>query len=160
VITQFEADSLSGRHVCAQLDKDVLIVDDDAAIRKLMLVALERLGLRCETAHDGIDALDQMKRTRYAVILLDLMMPRLDGKGVVARMRDSGTAAGERPVVIILTAFPEADYPPLDGTVVHAVIRKPFDLIELAGLLHACVTVRRTVQPEPPPPPRAYLPAK
>jgi len=146
--------------VPTDLEKDVLVVDDDAAIRKLMLVALERLGLRCGSARDGVDALDAMERTRYAVVLLDLMMPRLDGKGVVEQLRQRGAAPCDRPVVIILTAFPEAEDPPLDGNIVHAVIRKPFDLHELANLLHACVTVRRGVQPIPVAVVRPALPAK
>jgi CheY-like chemotaxis protein len=125
-----------------QVAKDVLIVDDDDAIRTLMRVALERFGLNCGTAVDGINALDQLKLARYAVILLDLMMPRLDGLGVIGHLRDE---PGERPIVIIMTAFPERDQPPLDGTLVQAVVRKPFDVHELAGLVHTCVIGRRSV---------------
>ena len=123
-----------------QPERDVLIVDDDEAIRTMMKVALERLGLRCGIAADGLDALDQMKVTKYAVILLDLMMPRLDGLGVISHL---GAEQGERPIVIIMTAFPERDHPALDGTLIQAVVRKPFDLHELAGILHGCVIGRR-----------------
>jgi CheY-like chemotaxis protein len=128
----------------AKPEKDVLIVDDDDAIRGMMKAALERCGLSCGAAVDGLDALNQIKVARYAVILLDLMMPRLDGRGVIGHLR---TEPGERPIVIVMTAFPERDHPALDGTLVQAVVRKPFDLHNLANLLHDCVISRRSGVP-------------
>ena len=126
-------------------EHDVLVVDDDASIRNLIRVALQRSGLRCNTAADGLDAMERLRESRYTVLLLDQMMPRLDGIGVITRMRED-VAASDRPIVVVMTAFSDREQPALDGTVVHTVIRKPFDLTELAGVLHSCVTARKVLR--------------
>src|SRR5689334_25342022 len=128
--------------MATQSRQDVLVVDDDAAIRNLIRVALQRSGLRCGTAADGIDAMDRMREAHYTVILLDLMMPRLDGIGVIKRLREV-IDENDRPIVVVMTAFSEVEHAGLDGTIVHTIIKKPFDLTELAGVLQSCVTERK-----------------
>ena len=56
-------------------EKDVLIVEDDAAIRRLLSHALSRQGLVCDEAPDGIPGLAKLEAANYAVVLLDFMMP-------------------------------------------------------------------------------------
>lgn len=123
---------------------DVLVVDDDAAIRNLVRLALQRSGLKCGTAADGLDAIERLRETRYTVILLDLMMPRLDGIGVINRLREV-IDENDRPIVVVMTAFSEVEHAGLDGTIVHTIIKKPFDLTELAGVLQSCVTERKAI---------------
>jgi two-component system, chemotaxis family, chemotaxis protein CheY len=123
---------------------DVLVVDDDAAIRNLVRLALQRSGLKCGTAADGLDAIERLRETRYTVILLDLMMPRLDGIGVINQLRET-VDENDRPIVVVMTAFSDLEHASLDGTIVHTVIRKPFDLTELAGVLQSCVTERKAI---------------
>ena len=64
------------------LTKDVLIVDDDEDVRTVVCTALTHGGLTCDTAADGVYALECLETSRYRVVLLDLVMPRLDGTGV------------------------------------------------------------------------------
>src|SRR3982751_2839146 len=87
--------------------KDVLIVDDDESIRNLLRRTLERAGLSCGVATDGIDATERIEHDDYALVLLDLMMPRLDGVGFVTSLRASQNRGGSRPVVLIMTAAPD-----------------------------------------------------
>ena len=124
--------------------KDVLVVDDDEGIRGLVTVALRRLGLTCETAVDGVDGLDRIGQTSYVVVLVDLMMPRLDGAGFVTALREQETAT-HRPVVVMMTAFTVRDLPDL-GSKVQVVLQKPFDVFALAELVRDCVDSRHACE--------------
>ena len=133
--------------------RDVLIVDDDDAIRNLLRAAVLRVGLTCDTAVDGIDALEHLRAMRYQVVLTDLMMPRLDGVGFVQALAALDQTLNGRPVVLIMTAFPEGSRLSDVADLVHVVIRKPFEVLELAELVRGCVKKRpqeegpaRTVQ--------------
>jgi DNA-binding response OmpR family regulator len=123
------------------LAKDVLIVDDDAGIRNLVAVALSRAGLTCDTAVDGLHAVEQMSERIYTVLLLDMSMPRLDGAGVLREIREFRTD-GDRPIVLVMTAAVERE--PLEpvAEMVQAVITKPFDIHELRELVQGCVALR------------------
>jgi len=122
---------------------DVLIVDDDASIRSLLCVAISRLGLNCNTAVDGEDALEKMTTTDYAVILLDLMMPRIDGREFVARLNELERATSHRPVIVMMTAFPASHRLPVPDERVHLVVQKPFDVIALSELVYDSVKASR-----------------
>lgn len=123
--------------------KDVLIVDDDAGILQVISLALRNDGLSFDTASDGVDALAYLQSTDYCVVLLDLRMPRLDGVGVLTKVREWQAFQVAGPVVLVMTAFSDRDGLPLLAEVVQAVVRKPFDLPELAGIVQGCVTARR-----------------
>ena len=123
--------------------KDVLIIDDEEAIRDMLAAALTRLGVTCDTAADGAEALDRVGVVRYAVVLVDLMMPRVDGGAFAAALRERERSSSERPVVLMMTAFPARERVTEVGAHVQAVIQKPFDIVELAELVHDCVAVRR-----------------
>jgi CheY-like chemotaxis protein len=124
--------------------KDVLIVDDDESIRNLLRRTLERAGLSCAVATDGVDATARIEHDDYALVLLDLMMPRLDGVGFVKSLRESQNRGRCRPLVLMMTAAPEHQDLAVTGDVVQAVLTKPFDIHDVAGLCHDCVQVRRS----------------
>src|SRR5262245_59046120 len=66
----------------------ILVVDDDRDIREVLALLLESEGHDVEVAADGADALEKLRRGLCpAVVLLDMMMPRLDGEGLVRAMR-------------------------------------------------------------------------
>lgn len=110
----------------------VLIADDDPAVRPLVVVICRRLGFICDDASDGEVAMERIRSTEYDVVLLDLMMPKLNGYQVIEALRE----LPRRPAVIVLTAQGSKQTPDIvEGGVVHAVIQKPFDLDELAKLL-------------------------
>ena len=66
----------------------VLVVDDDAAVRDTLKRALERSGYEVETAADGEEGLDRVVELRPSLVLLDLMMPKVDGFEVLERLRE------------------------------------------------------------------------
>jgi len=121
------------------VQKRVLVVDDDADIRAMLGVALQGRALTVDEARDGHEALALMKDHQYAVIVLDLLMPGLDGAGVLAGM-DSTDAPP--PVVLVITAADRREIARLDPRRIHGVVRKPFDPEELAEVVAACAELR------------------
>lgn len=132
-----------------RLAKDVLVVDDDDELRTLICTVLQNAGLSCDTTDHGRGALEHMRRTDYAVVLLDLVMPQLDGVQVLHEFDAWGRAQHRKPVVLIMTGMPERDWPPVPGEVAQAILRKPLDLAEMAALVVGCVQARQAIAPLP-----------
>ena len=86
----------------------VLVVDDTAANRYLYGTLLERNGYQTSFASDGYEAIEAVAQEKPSLILLDYMMPRLDGLGVLRRLRDDEETR-ELPIVV-LTASAEPDH--------------------------------------------------
>ena len=117
----------------------VLVAEDDRAVRDSIERALTFEGYDVGTASDGVDALDLVKATEPDAIVLDVMMPRLDGLGVCRELR----ARGDRTPILILTAkHSVADrVSGLDAGADDYLV-KPFALEELLARLRALL--RRT----------------
>src|SRR6478609_1044892 len=81
-------------------ERPILVVDDDAKIVRLVRTYLERDGFAVVTAADGPAALDAIERYRPALVVLDLMLPGLDGRAVVRAVRGDDEAAAT-PILII-----------------------------------------------------------
>lgn len=123
--------------------QDVLVIEDDASIRNLLLHSLQRLGIRCEAAADGLEGAHRIHEAEYTVVLLDVMMPRVDGFGFLVYLREWEKSSGKRPLVLLMTAEPP-DRQKLDevADVVQAVVAKPFDLGTISVLCQDCVAAR------------------
>ena len=117
-------------------EKRVLVVDDDDAIRALLFTVLRRRGFPVDTARHGEDAMQRCARCNYAVILLDLMMPKMSGYEVLDALEKE--AVDTRPLVIVLTAGHEPRN--LNPELVAGTVRKPFDIEMLIDTLSACMT--------------------
>ena len=113
-------------------DKRVLIVDDDPSIRQIVRVLLERDGVRADIAEDGERAVRMLAGGGYSVVLLDLLMPRMDGHAVIAYMREHQI---ETPVIVI-SAVGEAATD-LDPKLVRVVLQKPFEARDLRKVVAA-----------------------
>lgn len=112
----------------------VLVVDDEPAIRALVAKIVERAGLTVDTAQHGADAIARMEAADYAVLVVDMMMPVVDGFGVVEYV---ASMRRRRPAVIVISAGDSSLLRQLDGSVVHSILRKPFDIDVLADLIVA-----------------------
>jgi len=112
----------------------VLVVDDEPAIRALVAKIVDRAGLPADTAANGAEAIEKMEATDYHVVVVDLMMPVVDGFGVIDYVRK---IQGPRPAVIVASATDSAVLRQLDGKIVHSIIRKPFEIDVLGDLIVA-----------------------
>lgn len=129
-------------------EKRILVVDDDDAIRALLMTILRRRGLAVDVARNGAEALERLDRCRYAVMLLDLMMPVVNGWEVLDKM---AKREDSRPVIIVLTAGTEPRDLPSD--LVAGTVRKPFDVELLVDTVFACIAAltARAQLPDCPP---------
>jgi CheY-like chemotaxis protein len=122
--------------------RQLLIVDDDPSIRKLLRLVAERKGFSVDVAADGVEALERLHETRYELAIIDLMMPRVNGYDLVSDLR----GRPDRPAVVIATASMDSLLGQLDAEVVHSIIRKPFDIEMVGGLMAAILGVDDTRQ--------------
>ncbi|GGP16464.1 response regulator transcription factor [Nonomuraea glycinis] len=112
----------------------LLVVDDEPALREALQSSLEFEGYQVVTANDGQAALEELARTPYDAVLLDVMMPRLDGLTACRRLR----AAGDHVPVLMLTAR-DAVGDRVSGLDAGAddYLVKPFELDELLARVRA-----------------------
>jgi two-component system response regulator MprA len=117
----------------------VLVIDDDRAVRDALRRALTLAGYEAHAADGGLEGLSQVEQTRPDVIVLDVLMPDLDGLEVCRRLR----SAGDRTPILMLTAR-DAVSDRIDGLDAGAddYLVKPFDVGELTARIRALL--RRT----------------
>lgn len=119
--------------------KRVLIADDDRLIRMLIQASIKSLDCDVREAVDGEEALTAVAEFAPDVIVLDVVMPRLDGFGVLARLRAETAEPGYR--IIMLTAAASAtDDEQAQANAADAYIGKPFDHTELRELVAAMLS--------------------
>ncbi len=124
----------------------LLVVDDEPALREALQSSLEFEGYRVDTVADGMTALDQLERQPYDAVLLDVMMPRLDGLTTCRRLR----AGGNHIPVLMLTAR-DAVGDRVSGLDAGAddYLVKPFELDELLARVRALLRRSALAAPAP-----------
>lgn len=123
--------------------KKVLVVDDEKLIVKGIRFSLEQDGMKVDCAYDGEEALEMAKNNDYDIILLDIMLPKMDGFAVCQQIREFSTVP-----IVMLTARGE-DMDKILGLEYGAddYITKPFNILEVKARIRAII--RRTARKEP-----------
>jgi DNA-binding response OmpR family regulator len=111
----------------------ILLVDDEDSIQKLLAYPLEREGYRVLQARDGVEALEQFASERVDLVVLDIMLPKLDGLEVCKRLR----AESEVPIIMLTARDDELDK--VLGLELGAddYITKPFSIREFRSRVRA-----------------------
>jgi len=117
--------------------KRALVVDDDDPIRTMLAKVVERQNLHVDTARDGVEAIERLDREDYALVVLDLMMPRLDGYGVLKHLHANHPEMLR--CTIIASAVPETEILRRFDLPVFRIHPKPFDMAKLIEDIHECV---------------------
>ena len=116
------------------MNKRVLVVDDDQSIQRVLVQTLQLEGYEVATASDGVEALETLAGQLPDVVILDVMMPKLDGLDVLKRMR-----ADERtqtiPVILLTARSSQEDVWEGWQSGVDYYMTKPFDVEELLRFL-------------------------
>jgi two-component system, OmpR family, response regulator VicR len=86
--------------------KKVLIVEDERLIAKPLALKLQLSGFKAKNAYDGDEALTILEKEKFDLILLDLMMPKVDGYGVLAELKKRGN---QTPVIVASNLDQESD---------------------------------------------------
>jgi DNA-binding response OmpR family regulator len=123
---------------------NILLVDDEHDITANLAAFLERSGFNTRTASDGLSALEQVDQAAPDLIVLDVLMPRLDGRETLRRLRQ----AGDWTPVILLTQVGEAFERAMaleEGA--DDYLNKPFDPHELVARIRAVLRRARPGQP-------------
>jgi CheY-like chemotaxis protein len=116
----------------------ILGVDDDPEIRRILVTALRLKSLEADEAIDGGAAISLLREHRYAVVLLDIMMPGVDGFAVLdAIVQDTNP-----PVVLVVSGAGKQVLDRIDTSKIHGIVKKPFDPLEIADVVSACAEVK------------------
>jgi two-component system response regulator VanR len=115
-------------------------VDDDDAIRGLVERVLKREKFTVDVARDGHEAIEKLAANEYETILLDLMMPRVDGHGVLDYLENVRQV--DQPRVIVMTANLAGADSTKKAKPVFRVVSKPFDIKQLISHVRDCTQLR------------------
>jgi CheY-like chemotaxis protein len=122
----------------------VLVVDDDWGIRRLIAVNLTLEGFDVATAVDGQDCLDKVLKAAPDVIVMDAIMPRLDGWKTAVRLRKSPDTSHIKVVLITAArAVQDGPKPGADGAV-DAYLGKPFDPAEMIRVVRRLAGIHQS----------------
>jgi len=122
----------------------ILAVEDNATNQKLILLILERLGYRADSAYHGLEALESVSRHVYDVVLMDVQMPEMDGLEATRRIRQN---LAVQPRIIAMTANAmESDRQACLAAGMDDYISKPIQVRDLRAALEQC---RRSEAPPP-----------
>ncbi|PYQ28328.1 MAG: hypothetical protein DMF56_16075 [Acidobacteria bacterium] len=127
--------------------RNLLVVEDDDAIRGLLVEYFKEHDVEVDWARDGAEALHQISTKDYAVVLLDLMMPHMSGVDFLSSLDaltsdPSLKSLAAPPRVFVITSMPQdavsaGDIEQRFPSLVHGVMRKPIDVRDLAQRVEA-----------------------
>ncbi|MGZ7031254.1 MAG: response regulator [Thermoanaerobaculia bacterium] len=117
------------------------MVEDDPAIRRLVKMVLERETCSVDTASDGIEAVLKLGLAEFNVIILDLMMPHLDGFSFIETLAENDPER-LRQIIVTSAASPAVIRDRMKGKP-FSVLPKPFDISQLILTVHACMKAQK-----------------
>ena len=125
-------------------NEQILLIDDEASIVQLAQMYLEREGYRVQSVGDGLDALEVIRSLRPALVVLDIMLPGLDGLEICRQLR-----AEKNQVAVLMLTARDDDIDKIIGLELGAddYMTKPFNPRELVARVKA--VLRRYGQPAP-----------
>ena len=123
----------SGKETVTIMEKTILIVEDDANIRELLHLYLEQEGYRIESAQDGAEGLRVFRRVHPDLVLLDLMMPVMDGTQMIRELR----TFSKTPVIVLTAKGEVLDKVTLLELGADDYITKPFEMREVIARVRA-----------------------
>ena len=113
------------------------MVEDDPAIRRLVRMVLERRGYQVETAQDGVEAVLKLGVGDFDAVILDLMMPNLDGFALIDTLAANDPSRLAR-IIVTSAASPAVIQARMHGRPFD-ILPKPFDIEELQRRVSACL---------------------
>jgi CheY-like chemotaxis protein/HPt (histidine-containing phosphotransfer) domain-containing protein len=126
----------------------VLVADDHPVNREVLVRQLELLGIAADTVNDGVEALEAWASGRYAAVLADIHMPRMDGHELTRRIRvaesDPGSARGHTPVVAVTANAMKGEDERCLVAGMDAYLAKPVNMDALRATLERWVPIQET----------------
>jgi two-component system alkaline phosphatase synthesis response regulator PhoP len=117
-------------------EKTILIADDEKDMVETLKFSLERLGYRCLSAYDGQDALDKARDQNPDLIILDIMMPKVDGFEV-SRLLKFDEKYKHIPIIMLTARTQEKDKVLSDESGANMYFTKPFEMDDLVSSVNS-----------------------
>lgn len=123
--------------------KKILIVEDDESVRTMLSTRMEKLGFEVARAEDGFEGLDEARRLRPDLIILDLRLPGRPGEEICKAIREDADGEFSRTPILMLTGK-ASDVDRVIGMVIgaNAYVPKPYRLPKLLKEIDRCLNHR------------------
>ncbi|WP_025721160.1 response regulator transcription factor [Paenibacillus sp. 1-18] len=132
------------------MNPHILLIEDDLSIAEMLHKALTKEGYKLTTAYDGEEGLAAFERHTYDLVLVDLMMPKVDGMEVIRRIRTSSAV----PILIMSAKDSDVDKALGLGFGADDYVAKPFSMLEMTARIQSAIrrstTYARQQQEEQP----------
>lgn len=120
--------------------KMILVVDDEPDFSEILRTYCEALGFDVESARDGEEALFRVRSVRPVLIILDLLLPKLDGYQVCALLKNDSRTA-DIPIIMLTAKTDLKDEEQSFECGADAYVRKPFGFEELSGQMRRLLSI-------------------
>lgn len=140
------AERPAGRTVSRTSRALVLIVDDIAENRAVLGVCCEQFGLRYEAVGSGREAVECARSGRFDLILMDILMPGMDGAAATVAIRALPGPSGAVPIIAVTTAADRMEVLHYRACGVTDVVPKPIDVSRLMGSVSAALAKSRRLR--------------
>ena len=117
----------------------ILLAEDEEHIAKLIVFKLNREGYDVSVAQNGREALELFEKDEYKLLILDVMMPLVDGMEVLKRVRATARPSAHVPILMLTAKGRQSDAAQAADLGATQFLRKPFDPAELASIVGALV---------------------
>lgn len=117
------------------MSQHILLIEDDLSIAEMLLKALTKEGYNLTTAYDGEEGLNAFERHNYDLVLVDLMMPKVDGMEVIRQIRTRSAV----PILIMSAKDSDVDKALGLGFGADDYVAKPFSMLEMTARIQSAI---------------------
>ena len=123
----------------------ILVVDDDRALRKMMVCVLRQFGLDVDSAANGIEAVQRIQESHFDLIFMDIQMPEMNGLEATTSIRNYELSKGQSPVPIVATTSGGASQQQCLEVGMTDFLKKPVDITNLEQVVKTHLAQPRAV---------------